>query len=490
MRARSRRDRECGVAPTEELMRGSMKRAAWALGAALALAGLGCSSGGGDVAFVPSFLVSDVRIDTDFAGEATSDSMRACSDGLTVYAVWRDFRNGSSDIYFSKSADGGATWLPTDVRLDTDAAGESSSDDPQITCEGQNLYVVWEDDRDDGKDIRFQRSTDGGDTWLAADVRLDLDLPGAAASGDAFVAAGGTNVYVIWEEERDGQRDVYFRGSTDSGATFGPEMLLNTNGAGASLSDRPRISASGANVAVVWHDNRNGSLDIFANVSRDGGATWLASDVRLDTDAAGAAQSSDPEVEMDGARVFVAWSDFRDGSADIRTNRSLDGGTTWLATDVRVDTDVAGADTSIRPQVRCSGNYVYVTWIDRRDGNGDVRFNRSTDQGASFGAADARLDTDAAGVATSDFVKLAAQGPNVYVVWQDNRDGSNDVRFSVSTDRGASFLAADLQMDTHLAGAADSVFPQITNDGVNVYVLWSDRRDGNSDIYIRPSTQQ
>jgi hypothetical protein len=34
--------------------------------------------------------------------------------------TWRDTRNGRDDIYFNRSPDGGATWLIADVRLDTD----------------------------------------------------------------------------------------------------------------------------------------------------------------------------------------------------------------------------------------------------------------------------------------------------------------------------------------------------------------------------------
>ncbi|MHC4163465.1 MAG: sialidase family protein [Planctomycetota bacterium] len=471
-------------------MRRALERTALVTGAMLvAIAGGGCG-GGGDMSpfFVPNFLASDVRVDTDPAGAASSEGIRGAVDGLNVYCVWSDARNGGTDIYFNRSTDGGATWQLADLRLDTDLRGAADSADPQLARSGRTLFVVWEDSRSGGRDIYLQRSDDAGVTWLVADVRLDSDAPGQALSEDPVLGVDGSTVHVAWEEERDGQRDVYYRGSTDGGVSFRPEVVLNT-APGASYSDRPRLAVSGSRVYVAWKDNRSGAYDIHLNASADGGLTWLAPDVRVETGVAGASDSNDPEVTAEGENVYVVWSDARTGNADIRLNRSSDGGQSWLIADIRIDTDPPGAGLSIRPQVRCTGGTVYVVWVDARDGNADIRFNRSLDAGRTWQAADQRLDTDAPGAGTSEYVRLEADGPNVYVAWQDDRDSANDIRFNYSTDQGATFLAQDLRCDTHTTGLADSTLPRIASDGTNVYVLWADRRDGQSDVYCRPSTR-
>ncbi|MHC5031122.1 MAG: sialidase family protein [Planctomycetota bacterium] len=466
-------------------MRRALVRSAFAGGALLlSIAGAGC--GGGDGAsplFVPDFLATDVRVDTDPAGAARSEGIRVAVDGPNVYCVWSDARNGGTDIYFNRSTDGGQTWQLSDMRLDTDLMGAADSADPQIARAGRTLFVVWEDSRGGGRDIYLQRSDDAGETWLVADVRLDSDAPGEALSEDPVLGVAGSAVHVAWEEERDGQRDVYYRGSTDAGDTFRPEVVLNTN-PGASYSDRPRLAVSGSRVYVAWKDNRDGAFDIHLNASSDGGLTWLAPDVRVETGVAGATDSNDPEIFAEGENVYVVWSDARDGDADIRLNRSSDGGLSWLIADVRIDTD-AGAGVSIRPQVRCTGGTVFVAWVDTRDGNADIRFNRSPDAGRTWQAADQRLDTDAPGEGHSEYVRLEAEGPNVYVAWQDDRDGGGDIRFNFSTDGGATFLADDLRCDTHAAGLADSTLPRLAGDGTRVYVLWADRRDGQDDVYCR-----
>ena len=462
-----------------------------ALATGALLVAIACGCGGGDGAspfFVPTFLASDVRVDTDAAGAARSEGIRVAVDGLNVYCVWSDARNDETDIYFNRSTDGGVTWQLSDVRLDTDLSGAAASDDPQIARSGRHLFVVWEDSRGGGRDIYFQRSDDAGATWLVADVRLDSDAPGQALSEDPVLGVDGSSVHVAWEEERDGQRDVYYRGSTDGGLSFRPEVVLNT-APGTSYSDRPRLAVSGSRVYVAWKDNRSGSYDIHVNASANDGLTWLAPDVRVETGVAGASDSNDPEIFAEGENVYVVWSDARTGDADIRLNRSDDGGQSWLIADIRIDTDPGGAGAAIRPQVRCAAGAVYVAWVDTRDGNADIRFNRSLDAGRTWQAADQRLDTDAPGAGTSEYVRLETGGPNVYVAWQDDRDAANDIRFTYSTDQGATFLAEDLRCDTHTAGLADSTLPRLAGDGTLVYVLWADRRNGQSDVYCRPSTR-
>jgi len=76
-----------------------------------------------------------------------------------LYLVWEDERNGShnNEIYFRHSSDRGETWAPEE-RL-TSALKESV--EPSIDEQGDTLYVVWSDCRDDptnrAEEIYFKR---------------------------------------------------------------------------------------------------------------------------------------------------------------------------------------------------------------------------------------------------------------------------------------------------------------------------------------------
>lgn len=235
----------------------------------LAMAGIGCSDGKGPLVFVENFQVNDIRVDTDVPGAAHSDRVRLCSEGLNVYVVWADDRDGNSDIYFNRSSDGGKTWLAADVRLDTDVAGAGNSIRPQVRCEGTDMYVAWVDQRTGAGDVHMNKSTDGGVTWLPADVRVDTEQTGAGNTDFVQINTVGVNVYVVWEDDRDGERDIRLNYSSDRGDTWqGSDLRCDTNAAGVGDSRLPRIAANGLNVYVVWRDTRNGANnDVYCRTS-------------------------------------------------------------------------------------------------------------------------------------------------------------------------------------------------------------------------------
>ena len=118
------------------------------------------------------------------------------------------------------------------------------------------------------------------------------------------------------------------------------------------------------------------------------------SETRLDTDTPGAGESLYPEIISDtNGNIYVTWRDQRNGPGDIYFNYSSDYGATWQASDIRLDTgDAPGANHSRWPMISCDNNgNVYVTWDDYRNGiwadtswrKYDIYFNYSSDYGAT-----------------------------------------------------------------------------------------------------------
>ncbi|MEM7203052.1 MAG: sialidase family protein [Planctomycetota bacterium] len=429
----------------------------------------------------------DIRLDTDPPGAAPSIQPALAVAGDAVFAAWADRRNGISyDVYFNRSLDGGATWLPSDVRLDTDPPSAGSSRAVELAVQGTSVYAVWQDSRNGRTDVYFNRSLDQGTTWLPNDVRLDGDEAGIADSLVPRLATADSAVYVVWQDARNGFTDVYFNRSLDRGSTWlTRELRIDTDAPGAAASGALQLNAVGPQVFVVWSDLRNRGEDVYFNRSLDRGATWLAADVRLDTDPPGAAASRNPQLAIAPARnaLYVAWQDHRRGAGGIRFNRSLDGGATWLGSDVRLDRDPAA---SRAPRLASAGDAVYAVWHDRRNGADDIYTNRSLDQGTTWLAADVRLDTDPPGTTTSDAPVVAASGPGVFVAWRERRAGGDDIHFVHSPDQGTNWLATAIQLDADGPGSANSSNPRLAADGSAVSVLWQDSRNGTfaDDIYF------
>ncbi|MDW8361883.1 MAG: MopE-related protein [Myxococcales bacterium] len=302
--------------------------------------------------------------------------------GSNVVAVYETFTTTRSrHIFCVRSADGGATWAgPVQVDRGTGATFVAAA--PRVAMVGSRVYVTWRDNRSGALDVRFNRSTDGGATFGMSDVRLDVGTaPGASSSFAPVIAAEGSNVYVAWVDDRNGGTfDIYLNRSSDSGATWlSADAIRIDRDPLPHDSIEPRIVTTVPGAAVVaWLDYRDGLPDVYASRTTDAGGTW-STPARLDTGSmAGRAGSYELVLGAAGELVAAAWSDDRSGLLDIYANYSLDGGATWQPSDVRLDsTAMPGSSDSQDPDLYVAPGAVHVVWVDHRGGpNGDIRYRR------------------------------------------------------------------------------------------------------------------
>jgi hypothetical protein len=120
-----------------------------------------------------------------------------------VHIVWHDSRDGGYAIYYKRSTDGGNNW-GTDTRLSNNS---TYSRDPSIIVFGLAVHVVWEDNRDGNLEIYYKRSTNGGVNW-EADTRLSNNFN---LSLYPFVSVIGSVVHTIWQDLRDGNYEIYYK---------------------------------------------------------------------------------------------------------------------------------------------------------------------------------------------------------------------------------------------------------------------------------------
>jgi Neuraminidase (sialidase) len=193
-----------------------------------------------------------------------------------------------------------AQWEP-DVRL-TNAPGYSMLDHNNIASSGDTVHVVWTDTRDGNYEIYYKRSTDGGSNW-STDFRLTNNT---ANSQYASIAVSGKYVHIVYEDSRTGNAKIYYRRSTNGGASWEPDRQLTND---TNVSIFPSIAASGQILHVVWYDNRDGNFEIYYKRSATGGTSWTA-DTRLTYNIS---ESSYPSISISGSIVVVVWLDLRDG---------------------------------------------------------------------------------------------------------------------------------------------------------------------------------
>ena len=363
-------------------------------------------------------------------------------------AVWADTFGSSAvteDIYFSRSDDNGFTWSPM-LRIDTGSLlNTTDSELPKVvfTADG-TIIVVWEDDRDpvaagtpDPTDILYNRSTDGGLTWLPAGLPLNTMTAGPDVSGDAesiFIDVDGNNVYVTWEDDSGiapGNKGLFFSKSTDAGATWTTEVNLNT--AFPFAVSRPKVRANG-NVVHITFVNALGKLMYLR--SADGGVTWAA-EVGIETNTNGFAV--DAQLEINGDTVLVGWEDddFQPGAPSIHAVVSTDGGLTWgpeeylsPLTDNTIGSHADGTDMVIE------GENMYVVYaVDLPPHEVFVSF--SNDNGANW-----TVDVPIEPGQEANWPAIVAT-PTAVVVWDQRGPGGAHIPgFHYSTDHGATWIFA------------------------------------------------
>jgi hypothetical protein len=432
----------------------------------------------------------DVRVDTGrTAGAATASSAVLAAGNGAVYTAWLDDRNGTAELFFNRSLDGGATWLASDQRIANAAAGTANAQSPRISASrsAPTVIVAWIDDRNGGTDAFCNRSLDGGLTWLPGDVRLDSSAAlGSGAASDLHFAQSGSSIYAVWTDARGGGTDVYANVSHDSGATWlASDLKLNSSTGTASQAN---VAAADPFAHVVWTDTRNGFADVYYTRTSNSGTSWYATDVRINTTtAAGATPNvSGPHVALAQQHVCVVWTDGRNTAttgttADVFGTVSHDSGTSWAATDTRLN-GFGGAPLAggvVSPQLSTTGTSMFVTWADGRNSttNRDIFVNSSADGGVSW-RGDVRLDVgDPAGASPSANPQIVSSGTTVQVAWEDQRFGTSHVFSNHSGDGGVSWLISDLPLDPGtLAGSLGAFAPQLSIANNSVYTVWTDDR--------------
>ncbi len=236
-------------------------------------------------------------------GDKDQDKEWAVFDSAnnTIYVTWTQFDSyGSSDpgdhsnILFSKSADFGETWSPA-IQIN-EVSGDCIDSDNTVegavpaVGPGGEIYVAWAGPLG----IVFDRSTDGGQTWLDNDIFVsdqpggwDYNVPGIYRCNGLPVTCcdlsgspyRGT-IYVNWTDQRNGDddTDVWIAKSTDGGNTWSSPIRVNDDAPGRQqFFSWMTVDNATGDVYIVFYDRRNyidNHTDVYLARSTDGGDTF------------------------------------------------------------------------------------------------------------------------------------------------------------------------------------------------------------------------
>jgi len=277
-----------------------------------------------------------------------------------IHAVWRESAEGETGdtIVYGRSTNSGTNWNLTTLQSFT-VDGQKI---PDIARSGSGaVHVLW---ARDFAGVFYARSAN----WSAVARISDVEV---VQFGDKprIVAGSGNTVYALWADNRTGDMELYLDRSTDGGATWGTDVLVNSGGI-ASAQDSPSLAVlSDGSLLAAWRDDRSRAAtgyDLFVAKSANGGAAWSAP-VRVTNDSR-VLDQHDPVLAAGGSSAtHILWRQFDAGKLNLFYAFTGDGGLTW-SPPTALDPAGSGIEHGSPAAVADASGHVYAAWEDRRSG--------------------------------------------------------------------------------------------------------------------------
>jgi hypothetical protein len=364
-------------------------------------------------------------------------------------------------------------------------AGDQNTDGARlIAALGDSVYVVWADE--DSSTFYFSKSTDGGATFLSA-VHVSSIPDTVSQLFPSMVVDNSGVIYIAWSvlsSDMSVSYGIWFTKSTDGGASFESAVQVNNFGV------FPDIAVYGSDVYIMFADASNYPLaDYFFSRSINGGDDFEPSYRINDVNCAAPIHEFESLlslcVDRDG-NIYAVWNDGRrpEGNNDIYFAKSTNGGVSF-GEDVPVNdiTISAGDSVQFSPFIAVGGTgAVYVVWTDMREGFDDdgarVYFSMSTNGGGSFGP-----DSMVGEPTSSSRAEIVASSGLVVISWQGMSSTQGNGIWTVMSSDGCSGFSSPVAVTDEFNYAAS--YPSMfLDENQKVYVVWADERQGDKDIYF------
>lgn len=395
------------------------------------------------------------------SSDSQSPDIIASNDG--IFALWVESKSGRSDVFFSKSTDGGNTF-GNSTNLSSAVSGQSGY--AAFTQKGQDVYVVWQTSLSGTASVFLSKSSDGGSSFEKPVMVSNTTKLAAFPQ----IAISDNHVYFTWIEKSDNNStNIVFAKSDDKASSIGTPLYLTHN---LGISGIPKLLATGNQVYLAWEDNSKGNFDVFISKSDDYGASFHPPvDMSVNTGQSGA-----PQIAVSGDNVYAVWMDNTSGHYDILFTKSSDGGKSFVT-----PVNISNLHTdSGYPELVINGNNIYVTWTQTiSETNYDIFFAKSTNNGNTF---DKPINISN-NIGASGWPKIASDGA-IYISWVDSTPGRFDVLITKSSDGGATFENYS-NVSTSKAESYDSKMAVLNNA---IYLIWQEGPRGNHTIAFSKST--
>ena len=431
-------------------------------------------------------IIPDFQVNENVGGAWQRSSAIATSPNGNFVITWMDKREGNYDIYMQRYFSDGSL-LGTNLKVNDDP-GNTDQWSPSICIDSSgNFVITWDEDRNGigDYDIYAQRYASNGSP-LGINFRVNDDQGTERQEYPSISTDRNGNFIITWVDRRNGfqDRDIYAQRYSSDGSPIDTNFKVNDD-PGTTNQEFPAIAIdSSGHFTITWTDQRNWDYDIYAQRFASNGNP-ISANFRVN-DQPGGAWPGWPAISANGSGDFViSWMDERNGDYDIYAQRYFSDGTS-ISINFKVNDDPGNADQGY-PNISTDGNGNFIiSWKDERNGNQDIFTQRYASDGSLLGTNFKVNDDLGSADQTGPSISTNNNG-NFVISWTDRRNGDSDIYTQRYTGNGNT-AGTNFKVNNDL-GSADQVQSSISTDSYgNFIITWQDSRHGNADIYAQRFT--
>lgn len=375
-------------------------------------------------------------------------------DGANWYVTWHDLRNGDADLYGTRVTTSGTVLDPSGNAIFV-ASGYQGC--PDICYGAGNYFIAWHEVNGWMVEVYGARMQPSGTVLDPQGIIVSKSSQHQAWSQAAF---DGTNYLVVWMDYRGASTDYDICGTrvTPDGTILDPGGIVIASSSEGEY--RPAIAFNGTNYLIVYERWINDWLDIYGTRVSPDGTVLDPGGVRISRQGM---DEYSPAVASDGDGWFVLWEFYGTGSDPTLYGARVN------ASGVLIDTTnitVCNAPGwQWVPAVTFNGTNYFAAWSDNRNGIAEIYGGRISPGGTVL---DPNGFLIAGGGTYKRYPSVAFDGVNHLVTWESQpMMGQSDIYASRIDTAGNVLDLIQLSFDGY-----DQFSPTVCYDGDDFIVAW------------------
>jgi len=430
----------------------------------------------------PEIIVDDLLVN-DRIGKSISDQNSSAS----VYNIngdyliaWSDNRDNNYDIYaalFNKDG----TIKDINFQINDDISTSIQRNPTVAALANGNFIICWEDNRNGNNDIYAQIITAIGES-ISSNFKVNDDSNYSNQFSPKVSSDSISNFIIVWQDYRNGDSDIYMQKFSSEAIRIGDNIKVNDN---TRLTEREKPSiavAKNGETVICWEENINTvDIDIYFQLfNSNGEAVGLNRKIENDY---GTKWQYNPSVSYLSDGTFViAWDN---GAATADTE-----GEDILMQHYNNNGEKLGKNTKLgywqygfhQLAIKSYKNNVFITFTD-----GTILSCVILKPDGNCIASNSSISEERIGTIGEPAISIDPSSGNYLVTWTDERIGTKDI-FLQRYNNNFEKVGKNELVNDDIGELSDQNDPEITKiNETKIAVVWEDGRNGeyDTDIYMQ-----